>query len=122
FAIKTSYGSSSQPKIGLLVRRVSGSWDDIYPVDTSGTRPIIALNEMNRQVIVMYTRTESGGSIKYRIASIDDLQFGSRKTLISGSLNNVQSTKQNFLDELIAIAATTSSGSKRQMITISFAP
>jgi len=120
-AIKTSYGSSSYPKIGLLVRRPNGSWDDLYHVDTSGTRPIVALNEQTRQIIVMYTRTESKGSIKYKITDIDDISFGSRHTLIAGSMNNVTSTKQNFLDELVVISAAAGSGS-RPMYGISISP
>ena len=42
-AVKTGYDSSSQPKIAFLVRRPNGSWDDLYEVDSSGTRPIVLL-------------------------------------------------------------------------------
>ncbi len=111
-AIKTSYGSSSYPKIGLLVRRPSGSWDDLHHVDSSGTRPIVALNEQTRQLLVMYTRTESGGSIKYKITDVDNIAFGSRQTLIGGSMNNATSTKQNFQGELVVISAGSGSGSR----------
>ena len=120
-AIKTSYGSSSYPKIGLLVRRPDGTWDDLYDVDSSGTRPIVALNEHTREIIVMYTRTEGSGSIKYKVTDIDDISFGSRQTLIDGSMNNVMSTKQNFVDELVVISAGSGSGS-RPMYGISISP
>ena len=79
------------------------------------------LNEQTRQVIVMYTRTESSGSIKYKVTDIDDISFGSRHTLIDGSMNNVMSTKQNFVGELVVISAGSGSGS-RSMYGISISP
>ncbi|MEA3365062.1 MAG: hypothetical protein U9Q79_05425, partial [Candidatus Hydrogenedentes bacterium] len=37
-AVKTSYDTEGYTKIGLLVRRASGEWDDLYHVDDRGTR------------------------------------------------------------------------------------
>jgi hypothetical protein len=108
-AVKTSYDSSGRTKLGVLVRRPNGSWDPVlYPVSTSGTRPISILNERTRELVVVYTSSESGGDIRYRIASLDDLAFGSARTLISGSLNNPMSTRQNAVDEILVVAATDS--------------
>ena len=43
-AVKTSYDTSGFPTIALLVRRPNGTWDDLYEVDTAGTRPVVVLN------------------------------------------------------------------------------
>ena len=42
-AIKTSYDTSDYPKMALLVRRPDGTWDDLYPVDNTGTRPLVSI-------------------------------------------------------------------------------
>ncbi len=118
-AVKTSYDSSGYAKIGLLVRRPWGTWDDLYTVDTSGTRPIVVLNELQRQLIVAYPSSTGGGSIVYRTTSIDDISFSARKTLISGTLNDPTSTKQVFDDEVVILA---SSGSKAKGVLFSFEP
>jgi hypothetical protein len=104
--VKTSYDSSGYTRLGVLVRRPSGGWDpELYDVSTSGTRPISILNEQTHELVVVYTSSESGGDIRYRIASLDDLAFGSARTLISGDLNNPTSAKQNAIDELLVLAA-----------------
>ena len=108
-AVKTSYDQSGQPRVGLLVRRPSGEWDPLYNVDTSGTRAIVMLNEEANRLIVAYTATEGGGNILYRESPMDVIAFGARKTLISGTVNNVSSTEQPFTDELVVIAAGGSS-------------
>ena len=116
-AVKTSYDSSGYPKIALLVRRPSGVWDNLYQVDTSGTRPIIMLNEVARKIIIAYTSSENGGNIYYKESSMDNISLGARQTLISGSLNNVSSVKGNFTDEVVAIAA---GGSKVKSVMFRF--
>jgi hypothetical protein len=116
-AVKTSYDSSSYPKIALLVRRPSGVWDNLYQVDTSGTRPIVMLNEAAGKLIVAYTSSDSGGNIYYKESSMHTIAFGSRGTLISGSLNNVSSVKGTFGDEVVAIAA---GGSKVKSVVFRF--
>ena len=63
----------------------------------------VAVNGRRRK-LSRPTRTESGGSIKYKITDIDNIQFGTRHTLIDGELNNAMSTKQNFQGELIVLA------------------
>ncbi|MBU0616255.1 MAG: DNRLRE domain-containing protein, partial [Planctomycetes bacterium] len=103
-AVKTSYDSSGYPKVALLVRRPSGNWDPLYTVDTRGTRPIVVLNEDANRLIVAYTESDSGGDILFRESPMDVISFGPVGTLISGSLNNVTSTKGSFVDDLVVIA------------------
>jgi hypothetical protein len=116
-AVKTSYDSSGYPRIALLVRRPSGVWDNLYQVDTKGTRPIVMLNEVARKLIVAYTASDSGGNIYYKESSMDNISFGPKLTLISGSLNNVSSVKATFTDEVVAIAA---GGSKVKSVMFRF--
>lgn len=116
-AVKTSYDSSSQTKIGLLVRRPNGTWDNLYHVDGSGTRPIVILNESAGRILVAYTESESGGDILYRESGIEQISFGAQGTLLSGSLNNPTSTKQNFTDEVVILA---SGGSRASGVLFSF--
>ena len=108
-AVKTSYDSSGYPRMCLLVRRPSGVWDDLYEVDSVGTRPIVMINEAAGKLIVAYTQSDSGGKIYFKESPLQDISFGPRQTLMSGSLNNVSSVKAPFVDEVVAIAA---SGSK----------
>ena len=108
-AVKTSYDSSGYPRMCLLVRRPSGVWDNLYTVDTIGTRPIVMINEAAGKLIVAYTQADSGGDIYFKESPLQNISFGSRQTLISGSVNNVSSVKGAFTDEVVAIAG---SGSK----------
>ncbi len=103
-AVKTSYDSSGYPRISLLVRRPSGVWDNLYQVDSAGTRPIVMLNEAAGKLIVAYTQSDSGGNIYFKESPLQNISFGSRQTLISGSVNNVSSVKAPFTDEVVAIA------------------
>jgi hypothetical protein len=105
-AVKTEYNTSGYPRLGVLVRRPSGIWEGLYEVSGSGTRPIAVLNEATRELAVFYTSDESGGDIRYRIASLDTLAFGSVRTLLSGDLNDPTSSKQNALDEILVLAAS----------------
>jgi hypothetical protein len=105
-AVKTSYDSSSYPRMVLLVRRPSGVWDNLYTVDTVGTRPIVVINEAAGKLIVAYTESDSGGAIYYKESPLQNISFGARKTLMSGGLNNVSSVKGSFNDEVVAIAGT----------------
>jgi hypothetical protein len=109
-SIKTSYNSSSATLIGLLVRRPSGTppagtWDNLYQVDTIGTRGIVLLNEPADLLRVVYTSNSGGGNILYRDSLISAIGFGARKTLITGGLNNSSSTKENWTDTLVVIAS-----------------
>jgi hypothetical protein len=115
-AVKTSL-TGSNPLIVLLVRRPSGVWDSWYPVDSSGTRPIVVINEAARKLIVAYTQSDSGGDIRYKESSMDNISFGPRQTLIEGNVNNPSSVKDPFQNEVAIIA---SGGSTVKSVLFSF--
>lgn len=105
-AVKTSYDTRGYPLIGLLVRRPSGAWDDLYNVDDDGTRPIVVLNEKSGTLFVAYTH---GGNIVYRESQSESIAFGPRQLLIEkkdAPLNNVTSTKERFSGEIVFLAST----------------
>lgn len=104
-AVKTSYNSSGFPVIGLLVRRPSGHWDDLYTVDTGGTRGIVLLNELAGFLRVVFTTSTSGGNIVYRDSALSPIAFGGRRTLLTGSLNNATSAKPAWTDEVAVVAS-----------------
>jgi hypothetical protein len=105
-AIKTSYNRSDLTDIGLLVRRPEGTWDPLYEVDTSGTRPIVQLNEMTGSLLVIYRQADSAGPIVYRESSTSVIAFGDAVTLLSdANLNNPSGTKRPVSTQLVVIAA-----------------
>jgi hypothetical protein len=103
--VKTSYDTGGFPKIALLIRRPNGTWDNLYEVDGSGTRGIAVLNETLGKIRVIYTASEGNNNIVYKESSTSSISFGSQMTLISGSNNNVTSTKQNFTNEVVILAS-----------------
>jgi hypothetical protein len=105
-AIKTGYDTSSRPCIGLLVRRPNGTWDDLYEVDNIGTRGVVVLNEVANSLIVAYTSHNGNGNILYKRSPLGTIDFGSRTTLISGSLNNVSTSRQIASGDAVFVAAT----------------
>jgi uncharacterized repeat protein (TIGR01451 family) len=105
-AIKTSYDSSSYPKMALLVRRPDGTWDDLYPVDNSGTRPLVLLDENNDSLIFIYTSSEGNNSIVYQQTSTQRIAFDESRLLRSGSFNDVSSMKSNIKDGFVVIYST----------------
>ncbi|WP_299823932.1 T9SS type A sorting domain-containing protein [uncultured Pontibacter sp.] len=107
-AVKTGYDNSSYPEIALLVRRPSGSWDNLYDVSRAGTRGIVILDEFNAVVRVVYTEQDGGGNIYYKESSTSQISFGIQRTLIAGSYNNVTSTKHNFNGEVVILASNSS--------------
>jgi hypothetical protein len=105
-AVKTSYDTAGYPKIAFLVRRPDGQWDDLYGVDTSGTRAITLLNEVDGAVTVFYTASEGSNNIVYKQSSISQISFdGAPLILMSGSSNNVSSMKDNVTDEALVISS-----------------
>lgn len=116
-AVKTSYDRAGFPKIALLVRRPNGKWDDLYEVDTAGTRPIVVLNETTDRLQMIYTMNEGYNSIIYRESSRSRINFGPRITLINGSLNNPTSTCQRWDQEVLVLA---SSGSMAKGVLTDF--
>jgi len=107
-AIKTGYDTPGYPKIALLVRRPSGTWDDVYPVTTYpvGTRPIIMLNEAKNKLKIIYSSQEGGGDILYKEALLSDLTtFSQEFTLFTGNYNFLTNTHQTY-DPKIAVLIT----------------
>ena len=118
-AVKTGYETKNFTTIGLLVRRPSGAWDQaLYQVTSkSGTRPIVVLNEAQGRLIVAYRKTNSDGPIVYKDSSTSSIGFGSERVLIDAvEANDVSSTKQNFTNEVVFIAAGTKSGSNTKFV------
>ncbi|TPE42501.1 LamG-like jellyroll fold domain-containing protein [Pontibacter mangrovi] len=108
-AAKTSYDTKNYPEVVLLVRRSSGSWDNAYDVAPVGTRPVVILNEAENKIRVVYTSGDSGGNILYRESAFSPIKFGSQLTLMSGgSYNNTTSTKDNFTDDIVILASSSS--------------
>ena len=107
-AVKTSYDTAGYPLVSLLVRRPSGQWDNLYGVDTVGTRPIAVLNEARGVLMVVYSE-EGTDNIVYRQTSLSNISFGPKRTLIQGTLNvnNASGTKQRVDSDAVVIAANT---------------
>lgn len=103
-AVKTSYDKSGYPKIALLVRRPNGTWDNLYSVDNSGTRPVIAVDDAAGKLIIAYTSDEGGGDIYYRESPLGTINLAPRKVLISGGVNNVTTTKVTSTDKIVFMA------------------
>ena len=104
-AVKTSYDKSGYPKMGLLVRRPDGAWDDFYGLDDSGTRPVVVVDEVAGKLIVAHTTKEGGGDIVYNESPLDDIAFGSSKILISGKVNNVTTAKVTSSNQIVFMAS-----------------
>jgi hypothetical protein len=107
-AVKTSYDTSGYPKMALLVRRPNGTWDDLYPVDEAGTRPLILLDENNDSLTFIYTSGEGNNPIVYQQSSTLGISFGGRKTLRSDSFNDVSSMKSNIEGGFVVIYSNSS--------------
>ena len=103
-AAKTGYDSAGFATIILLVRRPNGVWDNAYTVDTGGTRPVVVLNETANELVVAYTSQDGGGNILYRVSPMDVISLSPVKVLISGTINNVTTTKQEFTDDVVFLA------------------
>lgn len=104
-AVKTSYDTNGYPKIALLVRRPDGNWDDLYEADTSGTRPIVVLNERENIITVFYTSTEGNHDIVYKQSPTSSISFGPQLILIRGLNNNVASCKDSVTDNVVILAS-----------------
>jgi hypothetical protein len=108
--VKTTCEISCGVTTGLLVRRLSGGgpggiWDSMYSVDTVGTRAIVLLNEATNSVRVTYTASTQGNNIISKTASLSSLNsWSSAQTLMSGSLNDATSTKQNWTTDVVILA------------------
>src|SRR5213079_3206105 len=90
--------------ISLLVRRPNGTWDDLYLVDTAGTRPVIVVDETAGQLIMAYTTKEGGGDIVYRTSPLDHISLSDKAVLIPGSVNNVTTAKVTSSNQIVFLA------------------
>ena len=88
-AVKAGHASSSVPLMYLLVRHPgsggSGTWDDIYPIGNSGTRPALVLNEDTQKLQAFIS--QSGGIYLYESAKWP-ISFGPGQLALSGTLND----------------------------------
>ena len=109
-AVKTSYDTAGYPKMALLVRRPAGTWDDLYPVDEAGTRPIVLLNEPASELLYVYTSSEGYNNTVYKTSSTSTINLtGARQTLITGGVNDTTSTKQNYTNDIVILASSANS-------------
>jgi hypothetical protein len=119
-AVKTSYTSSSDTLVGLLVRSRSGVWSPLYPVDTVSddpTRPQCFLDEGRGLVYVFYSYNHA--AIYYKASSMNTIAFpsGAGTPFIKNSsvtdINNVTGTKQNVSTStgLLVVASSPSTTS-----------
>ncbi|MEA1952684.1 MAG: T9SS C-terminal target domain-containing protein [Planctomycetota bacterium] len=104
-AVKTSFDTAGYTKIALLVRRPNGTWDDLHEVDTTGTRPIVVLNEKRGLLHVIYTSREGLNGIVVKETRTDVICFGPRRTLIHGNWNNTTSTPCPWNDEVVVLVS-----------------
>ncbi len=108
-AVKTSYDSGGYPQIALLVRRPNGIWDDVYEVDSTGTRPVVVISEAHNELAVFYTDTTGGDDIVMRASALDQIEFGPKQVIFSGNFNDVTSSKANVGDDLLVMAKASGS-------------
>ena len=104
-AVKTGYDTAGYPKMAFLVRRPAGTWDNLYGIDESGTRPNILLDEANGVLTFIYTQSEGNNPIVYRQSALNPIAFDGKKTLQASSYNDVSSSKGNYTAELVTIFA-----------------
>lgn len=98
-AVKTSYDKTNYPRLALLVRRPAGTWDHLYTISQTGTRPIVWLNEAAGKLKIIYAAAENGGDILYRETAIGNIAFGAPFTLIKGVYNYPSGSKQTYNPE-----------------------
>lgn len=105
-AIKTSFNTAGHPRLALLIRRPSGSWDDLYPVSSSGDRPIVILNEKARKVRVVYnTSMANNNDIVYKESPASDISFTPETLLFKGPYTDATSAKDTFDQGVVILAS-----------------
>jgi hypothetical protein len=120
-AVKTSYNDGSnanpnQPLIYLLERDTLGNWISYAfgRVQDDHTRPIVLIDEENRNVYMFATAPVSAGVIYYKKTSMDNISFEDQvglgtpfiKSSTDTTINNATSTKQsvNSKTDLLVLA------------------
>lgn len=107
--VKTSYDTPGYPLIAFLVRRPSGKWDKLYYIDDEGSRGIVLLDEEKDCLMVVYTSYRDH-QIVCKTSRTETISFGERYILMNSnykikSINNVTSTKQNIINEVVIVAS-----------------
>ncbi|WP_158859831.1 LamG-like jellyroll fold domain-containing protein, partial [Lunatibacter salilacus] len=111
-SVKTGYNNPDYPLIALLVRKPSGTWDDLYEVSNSGTKPIVILNELNNTIKVIYGSESYDSEIFYKESSSTTISFGPTQLLIGGSnsFRDPTSIKSNYQANVVILANNPSAG------------
>lgn len=108
-AIKTEFRVEFEklpyPLLGLLVRRPSGTWDNLYEVTKTGTRPVVLLNENLNKLRIIYASEDVGGDIIYKESSTSNIIFREPIVLIKGFYNDVSSSKENPGSNMVILAS-----------------
>jgi hypothetical protein len=104
-AVKTSYDTAGYPRIALLIRRPNGSWDDLYEVDTAGTRGLVLINEAEDLLRIVYTSAEGFNNIVYKDSALSSISFTPRQTMMAAAFNDVTSSKQDWTDSVVVLAS-----------------
>jgi len=107
-SIKTGYSAPALPTIGLFVRRPNGLWDNLYYVDTIGTRPLVVLNEESNKIRVFYTSTT--GTLYFRESDASTINFGPIEEVMSGGFNDATSVKDSWTGRLLVEASSLTTG------------
>ncbi|MBK0403043.1 T9SS type A sorting domain-containing protein [Adhaeribacter sp. BT258] len=102
-AVKTSYDRPGYPRLALLIRRPSGTWDNLYEVSEIGTRPIVLLNEDIGKIRIVYSAAEAGGDILYKESYTSKIKFSPTFTLLSGKYNHCSSIKNGNYSESVIL-------------------
>jgi hypothetical protein len=119
--VKTGYDNNNLnlPLIGLLKRNANGVWDELYYVDSLGTRPMIIIDESQDLIRVIYSQwymrgaIYRSGNILYRESSLSSVSFGKVDTLIhkddysvANRYENPSASKDNFEGSTPIIASS----------------
>ncbi|TDK28161.1 hypothetical protein E2F48_03450 [Arthrobacter crusticola] len=115
-AIKTAAQQRGQTFVALLVRDSKAKWTSAQfgAVEDAHTRPMVMIDEENRQVWMFAVAPEAGGTILYKKAPLDNVSFprGAGTPIISSStdkdINDPTTTKQNVNGQtgLVVLAAS----------------
>jgi hypothetical protein len=108
-AVKTSYDSSSQTVVGLLVRHPDGTWDPMRRVDTRGTRPVVQIDEATGRLRVVYTASTELDDILEKETSLAAPTFtGQATTVMDGRWNNPSGSRTQAAGATQVAAASSS--------------
>jgi hypothetical protein len=121
-AVKTSYETTGYPRLALLVRRPTGTWDNLYAVSESGARPVVELDETSGILTVLYTAGDDYGNLEYRQAPTGSIAFGGSASLRTGSFNDISGSKKNYHEDLAVIYHTSTTIDGQYCTPVMLAP